>query len=75
MFSHALHRKSILPGQKFLFSVDFLSINYHIFKDLQTNDFVSNFVGIAAIEKNLFMSVNESVQLISQTRDIKIPNK
>lgn len=42
----------ILPGQKYLFSVDFLSMNYHIFKDLQTNSFVSNCVGIAAIEKN-----------------------
>lgn len=41
----------ILPGQKYLFSVDFLSMNYHIFKDLQTNSFVSNCVGIAATEK------------------------
>lgn len=26
-------------------------MNYHIFKDLQTNSFVSNCVGIAATEK------------------------
>lgn len=65
----------ILPGQKFLFSMDFLSVNYHIFKDLLANNFVSYCVGIAAIEKNSCMSVNGSVQLISWTRDIKIPNK